>query len=342
MSSKGMHSTQTTINSGSDSNIAFSTVWEDPAIETFLIDKYMLNKPQDYDYNYLNIASGGCTIFTLMRKNVSIDAIDSNIEQLHLCEFKLCCMVYFNCSDKVFDFLEGNMFETQYNTHFTDILQFLTKDCRLYWQNTNINKLYHGLNKIGKYERLFKDLKKSNYDFESVFNRQNLIDNFGEKAVCYSSKSFSEHFEKVLQIYTQKYTTKNNYFYSRMTSGTISKLCKPVFYNNLNNICNYKSNINLIHSNALQHLCNTCKKYDFINLSNITDWHDEDEINKILQLSYDRLKDQGILCIRQLISDVNMNLLIKKYFVVCEEMMQHQDHSHFYTHIFVARKTTKT
>jgi S-adenosylmethionine-diacylglycerol 3-amino-3-carboxypropyl transferase len=75
------------------SDLAFSQVREDPIIELSLIKQ--LAEKQNHPLRILIIASGGCTVLSLLENpNIEvIDAVDSNRSQLHLVELRRQALV---------------------------------------------------------------------------------------------------------------------------------------------------------------------------------------------------------------------------------------------------------
>src|SRR5437868_1692842 len=181
--------------------ISFSIVREDSTIET--------NNITNNHKNILIIGSGGCTLFNILANftNKNIYVLDFNIHQIYLIQLKLSLLLYYDDIQQITEFYDGNHDEKT----FIDILNNLNldKNIKNYWLN-NIYLLIKGLNKIGKFEQLFKELRNTNYDFKSCFNDDNLIEYFGEDAVKYSS-NFDIHFEEVFN----KLKSTNNYFYDQ-------------------------------------------------------------------------------------------------------------------------------
>ena len=152
------------------------------------------------------------------------------------------------------------------------------------------------------FDRMFKNIKNKN-DIIHIFERDNLIKNFGIDAVQNTSHNFIEHFIKVYDsnsnyhdfIFNRNMDIKTKYFYK--------------YYENINKI----KNVNIINDNMITYLENNNKKYDFIQTSNITDWICNDEFIKICSLLKSKLNKNGIIIMRRMLSD---NIL-QNYFPNC-------------------------
>src|SRR5277367_6948639 len=130
-------------------NVMFSIVREDPSVELAIINKFIGNQ----SCNILTIASGGCTLFSLMGcTNVKyIDAIDINSDQLYLCALKLGIIKFFKNATDVLNFFEG-----VYNKNLCEdilihlkSLGYISVNTFNFWMD-NIDALSFGVNKIGK------------------------------------------------------------------------------------------------------------------------------------------------------------------------------------------------
>ena len=151
------------------------------------------------------------------------------------------------------------------------------------------------------FDKMFQSLKYKT--FQEVFSRNNLIKNFGHKAVENTSDDFAEHFTSIYNlrgkyhqwIFDRDYTEKNKIF-------------------DVNSI----KKVKIVEDNFINYL--TPNSYDFIQTSNITDWLDTNTFNILLDKVKLALKPKGILIMRRLLSD---NILEDKFdlnIIKCEDL----------------------
>ena len=290
-------------------NIQFSQVREDPNIEL-----YTLNKITKIFPKILLVGSGGCTLFTLLNKNIdTIDVIDQNKEQLFLIQLKLEIICYCKDKFKINDFFEGKLFKEEYDHILLNIKATLSKECYSFWME---NKLfvYRGINQNGVFELLFKELFDNSFNYEKVFNRNYLIQKFGDNAVINSmNKEFSIHFETVINRLRTKYTQFDNYFYHQIIHNSYNKQYLPKYFDNIDNIIENKQKIKYINLNYADYVQNTNKKYDIVQISNITDWMNKIEIDLFFKNIYTILNKNGYLISRRLNGDYNLAQMLSEY-----------------------------
>ncbi len=159
------------------------------------------------------------------------------------------------------------------------------------------------------FDELFIRIKNGE-SFENVFSNHNLIEKFGSNAVTNTTESFSQHFENVWKILKESDNKFYQWIFDRnMESHLINK--------DINSIgC-----VELIHSNMLNLL--TPNTYDFIQVSNLGDWMNNDEFVQFCLKIKQSLKIGGICVVRRLLS----NNLLQKEFEGCEII---EDKTQFY------------
>ena len=317
-------------------NILFSQVREDPDIELFVaneIDKLKtINKKR-----YLLVGSGGCTLLTLlsiMDKNDDfiIDVIDMNIEQIYLIQLKIAVIKYYVDKNNILDFFEGT------NSNNIDILDLdLSHQCRTFWKKNN--KMFKsGINQNGVFELLFKDLVSSNYNFEKVFDRENLINKFGEIAVINSlNKEFYDHFRGILERY-KSYDIDSNYFYYQIVNNKYNRNCLPKYFDNIYRIIENSHKINYICSDFTEYVkANKCQ-YNMIHTSNLTDWVSKNKLNELLNMLYKSVCDNGYIIMRRLNGDYVLKDVIENNgkFNVLDDIPK--DKSEFYSEVVICYK----
>ena len=137
------------------------------------------------------------------------------------------------------------------------------------------------------FDKMFQSLKHKT--FEEVFSKENLIRNFGPEAVVHTSDDFVSHFKSIYNsggkyhkwIFDRNYSEKNKIY----DIDSIKKV--KIIQDNLINLLTQSPPI----------------LYDFIQISNITDWLDSDTFNLLIEKAKSSLKPNGILIARRLLSD---------------------------------------
>ena len=314
-------------------NILFSQVREDPLIEINAIKKIEKEKKK-----MLLVGSGGCTLFSLISiygNDINVDVVDNNLEQLYLINLKYQIIKYYKQVDKILDFFEGRLSEKE----FKKVLKKLKKNLLAYkyWKD-NINYVYKGINQTGKFEQLFSDLVKSDFDFNTVFDKQHLIEIFGQNAVINSlNTEFYDHFKNVFNKYEKKYKPENNYFYHQVLNNCYHKNDLPIYLKNLKNICLYKNKINYFCDDFFVFINNRKdKEYDFIQTSNLTDWMNKEQLDIFVQNIYRCLKKDGVVVMRRLNGDYDLEKYVSEYFEILPENTT--DKSLFYSEVVVGKK----
>lgn len=310
-------------------NISFAQVREDPAIEHMLLNKLKEN------IDILSISSGGCTILSLLEDKVNqITAIDMNKEQNYLCELKsrLCCY-YKDDADKLIKYLQGE-YDDDHMLYIFDNLE-ISQECKTYWQE-NITYLLEGINRCGKYEQIFRELAKNNLDCGKVFGQDNLIEKFGKNAVKYSN-DFVQHFTNIIDTYKAKYFPARNYFYYQILRDKYPILNRPLYMKKLDVINNNINKIKYVNQNMLEYL-ETCKDgtYNIIQISNITDWMDDTQRNKLITECKRVLKNDGYIVSRKLNGKYSLQNLIGTEFEIMDNIPH--DTSEFYKEVVVGVK----
>ena len=286
--------------------------------------------------NILMLGSGGCTLFSLLHEKIaSVDVIDINQQQLYLIKLKLSIICFLRDKNKILDFFEGKLTKEQYDSIYDSVQEKLPSQYNLFW-DSNRMLIYKGINNIGVNEKLFKELQESNFDFKKTFDRQNLIEKFGKKAVSNSKADFSEHFDTILKTYQANYKPEDNYFYHQMLFGVYNPTCLPPYFDNIENIIMCEEKMHFINIDLIKQPNLPTEKYDLIQISNITDWMNSSHMETFLQKVYKSLKKDGIIIARRMIGDYNLKSRIAEYFNIINTAPE--DKSHFYTEVVVGKK----
>jgi S-adenosylmethionine:diacylglycerol 3-amino-3-carboxypropyl transferase len=312
--------------------ILFSQVREDPTIEQKYVSKLNSTTPnalRDQPSKCLIVCSGGCTLLSIIQDDVDIDVIDMNIEQIYLTELKLALAKQFN-KKPLLHYLENNVPDVVVGK-----LE-LSDDCREYW-NDNKDSIKLGINNCGKFEVLFRELVKSDFSFEKIFDRDHLTSIFGESAVINSlNNEFYDHFKQVMDYYKSHYNNSENYFYNQILHGRYDVMDLPPYFNNLDNIKTSKSKITMINQNMITYLkkCSD-NEYDLIQTSNLSDWMDGGELLVFIKHVHRCLMENGVAIMRRLNSDIKLESVLGKYFKIIDRPV---DRSHFYKEVLVLAK----
>lgn len=311
--------------------ILFSQVREDPSIELYCLNQLTNAK-------VLLVGSGGCTALSLIANgNVqSIDIIDLNISQLYLIQLKIQLILKLQDLNKILDFYEGKLTKPEYDQIFNSI--DLSESCRDYFIS-HMDLIYQGINQSGVYEQLFKELITSNYDYEQVFSNRNLIQKFGLNAVKHSTITpFSVHFKQIMTKYHNNYTFNNNYFYHQMVYNSYNRNCLPHYLQNLNELRQNLQDvqINYIHADYCEYIRYCNKTYDLIQTSNLTDWMNEEQIDKLLSNISNKINQKNFIVLRKFNGDYDLKHLASQYFKIHYDIPH--DTSEFYNEVIVCSK----
>jgi len=155
---------------------------------------------------------------------------------------------------------------------------------------------YHG----AIFEHLLsKSLQENNWN--ENFSNEILIKHFTENAVKYSSESFANHFENIMNC-----IDKNTHYYEMIKNKKYNftdKNLYPEYFDNIDIILKNFHKVIFYTDNIITFLNNTNHKYDFINLSNIGDWMNKDSLKNLMNLANNSLNQFGRIIIRRLLSD---------------------------------------
>lgn len=316
-----------------DTNIAFSQVREDPEI-----DLKVLESIKKKNKRVLMIGSGGCSILTmLLSKDLDlIDVIDANPAQIELIKLKIAALKNLSTNEYL-DFIDGKgqtlnlLNKVKDDDYFNDD----------FWSiEDNFNQILYGVNQIGVFEQLFKELRDEfsenpmirlnsvEWDnaFDKVFNRQHLIDAFGEDAVKYSmSQEFSVHFSRVMKNAIEKYKKDNNYFLDQIFKGFYENDF-PIYLNEINKsiILDNIHKIRFINKPFHEYIKETDNEYDFIHTSNITDWLPLHILADLYSDIKNKLSDKGQVISRRLNGDHCLESIMKTSFYT-KTFVEHLD-----------------
>lgn len=283
--------------------IAFYYSREDSNVESEVLKKYTSNQ-----MNILSIASGGEHIFEYLSsdKNLFLDVIDINPNQLELSKNKLNQLLENNFNDKVLSEQEIGKFEKMFSL------------LRSFFNEGEISGLKCGMP---------IETKKLKFIVDILFSNDYLNIVFGEDATKYTVKSFSNHFYSVfVECLSKNETNTLNIFENksiRNYEGLSSLLIK-----------NYKNHELIWRVNNPKNFSSTIN-YDIINISNIGDWMSQEDYNDMLIRLKNHLNKNGCIIARKLLGDYNLKEVLENHGFNCENMI---DSTNFYTETVVAYK----
>ena len=255
------------------------------------------------DLRLLLICSGGETIIDInnlnhkLHKNIIIDAIDFNPNQLDLCANKL---------NKITQTHQSGKFEKIFFSYQELLKQQIQKD---------LDKVNISDQDVINYALDENNHLKIKNIINIIFSNSNLITIFNEDAVKYSLNStltFSEHFfhlfingYKILKNSSNPDSDVYQQYKNILLGNEIHKPIHPV-----------SIKINYIHHDFYEYLAQTNHCYDLIYCSNINDWMKLNKFKQILNLGYEKLNPNGMFIARRLLGDnelkENMSVVFDK------------------------------
>jgi S-adenosylmethionine-diacylglycerol 3-amino-3-carboxypropyl transferase len=349
------------------SDLGFSQVREDPTIELRIIKQ--LAQTQNHPLRLLLIASGGCTVLSLLTCSdvAQIDAVDLNPAQLHLVELRRQALLHLLVEEQLELIGAKSVTQAERVDLYNKIASKLPTSTQNYW-DARIEQIAFGVNRVGKFEQLFRELSASftasglnplrNPDtttdprwrqiFESVFERHKLVRAFGEAAVNYSmDRSFGEHFADVFAKALHKYTI-GNYFLTQVWSDSYSYgfdgvplYLQPEAQSSIRELGT--SRLKLHHGAFAQKMLElgAIQPFDLIQFSNISDWMPPSDLDNMLKNALACLKPGGALIGRRLNGDHHLASVMAKHIYV-DENLSHEllesDRSFFYREVVVGWK----
>jgi S-adenosylmethionine-diacylglycerol 3-amino-3-carboxypropyl transferase len=348
------------------SDISFSQVREDPTIELRVIQQ--LAQTQNHPLRILIIASGGCTVLSLLSEaNIQqIDAVDLNPAQLHLVELRRQALLHLQVKEQLDLIGATKITQAERVKLYNQIAPNLAIFTRNYW-DARIEQIAFGVNQVGKFEQLFRELSASftasglnplhNPDtvianplwtsiFETVFERQKLARIFGDDAVNYSmDRSFGEHFADVFAKALRKYTS-SNYFLTQVWSDSYFDGLDgvPLYLQPHTQTCIRELGTSRLHLHQgafAQKMLELNAKFDLIQFSNISDWMPPTDLDEMLQNAVHCLKPGGALIGRRLNGDHHLASVMAKHIYINEQLnheLLESDRSFFYREVVVGWK----
>lgn len=306
--------------------LAFAQVREDALLDDAIVNRLGEN------ISVLMIGSGGCTA-ALIATNPRIRKIriaDINYSQIALCQLKIKLLENCDTKERLQILGHSSLTSEKRYTIISKYLKALGYSDEVFGPIDLLGQ--HGPDHLGRYEFLFSALRnhlgdnllllrkfvdqgqpldKSSFDvmkdsFREVMAMPHLIALFGEEATQNAVLPFSDHFFKQTQeILRNKELdiSRNPYFYQMMfgefPDGHVYPWMEQISPNQL-------PELTYFHGSMIEALEMYEETYQFIHLSNILDWLNEEQASKVLSLVGNRLAKGGIVFIRQLNSNLSI------------------------------------
>ncbi len=363
------------------SDIAFSQVREDWRIEWQVLDRITPVQPGPalpvpQRLRVLLVASGGCTALSLLAhpRVGTIDAIDQNPTQLHLVELRRQALRHLSLPEQFVLIASGADDRGAIRSAIYDRLRLhLPSATQTFWDQRR-EEICFGVNQVGRFEQLFRELSQAFTEaglapftdppaaiasphwhdiFAQVFDRQKLIQTFGEAAVNYSmDRSFGEHFAAVFAQAIQRFQPSTNYFLTQVWTDRYEASGGDLpLYLQATAQANLKAKLSQLQLHQgrfveqIEPLAQSAP-YDLIQFSNLSDWMPLPELNAMLQTIQTSLKPGGAVIGRRLNGDHNLAEVMAHYFTVDDrrsvvdhrdfsQALQAGDRSFFYSEVVV-------
>ena len=316
------------------SRVKFATVREDPNIEREIINHYNSGK-------ILMIASGGCTALSLqsMLRDIDITLFDTSYNQIQHVKNKVAALES-NWSDELFNIGRDNPkslnglgeFESLFRCFRGFIFEFVMP-------HSEIEEIFLVATKIAreKLEKIFYN-KYWSVAFDLYFSDSLLVTMFGSDAVQHAVPgTYPNYFRSAIEAGLRRNDFQGNYFLHHIFLGYYinRKSSLPSYLSS--GLDNY--NFNYINSSLLN--IEKIDQYDFIGISNIFDWMDQDLIDNHLDYIATKAKTRSVIVYRQLnnITDYSTKNTAFQRNEELEKKLLGIDRSLFYNKINILEKT---
>jgi S-adenosylmethionine:diacylglycerol 3-amino-3-carboxypropyl transferase len=228
--------------------------------------------------------------FVYEDSNVELESIKSYLEKNNINKINYGLMI-----------LSGGCTMFDIAPYFENLIAFDTNKEQINLVKTKINLIENNNKDLYKiflenidmnFDRMCKQIKNRE-DIFDIFDRKNLIKNFGSNAVENTSHNFAEHFISVYDTHSEYH----DFIFNRNMDIKIKNF--NYYHENINKI----KSVKMINDNIINFLENSDDKYNFIQTSNITDWISNKQFIKICNLLKSKLNKNGILIMRRMLSD---------------------------------------
>jgi S-adenosylmethionine-diacylglycerol 3-amino-3-carboxypropyl transferase len=349
--------------------VAFAQVREDP-----LLDLQVLNRLGRYDNRVMMIASGGCTAAALAggHRTAHLHLVDINPAQMALCRLKLHLLQTADPAERAFVLGHSRASADVRAKWLAEYFDAIGQSPDVLGRMSAVAEL--GGDYVGRYEFVFRRLKLEMAEFagecEALLNEAdagkrsalvapnaplgraldesldrvmalpNLIRLFGTSATRNRRRPFSRHFaERTRHAIAQLSTHDNPYLWQFLLGRYPPNQMVPWLNMpapaKLPQITEFIGSMDAAVEAAEG-------EFDFIHLSNILDWLDQDQASRTLELAANKLRYDGYVLIRQLNSTLDIPALGDRFHWILDENIEYMsadtDDSFFYTQLHLGRK----
>lgn len=342
--------------------IAFAQVREDSQIDVLLAGR-IYNKTRG-----IMVASGGCTAAHLASTGIftHLTLVDTNPVQLELARLKLFLLQNGTKSERMGLLGYSNLDASKRKEGLLNIFEANSIHKNTFGDFDIVASI--GLDYAGRYELLFARLQERLKNipandilfqidcakeqklflnenpsylsalknvFTEVMDLDNLVRLFGKEATQNSIKPFSLHFfERTIAVIETLPAASNPYLAQLLQGKFYSKEYEWLSLPKQN----LATELQFVKSSMLEALSKSKTKYDFIHLSNILDWLDNNQATQLLYAASQKLTYGGQLVVRQLNSSLQIPNLCPDLFWQPEiaSDLHKKDRSFFYQKIHIA------
>jgi S-adenosylmethionine-diacylglycerol 3-amino-3-carboxypropyl transferase len=327
--------------------LAFAQVREDAWLDLSVAE---LARRQSGDLNICMVASGGCTAAYLAARACpdSLTLVDCNKAQLDLAAIKMHLLRSRSSEARLRLLGHEPMDAARRSAEINAICRQLEIDIDAIVPAEIASR---GLDHCGRYERLFQQLQTiiatdfadaawqygrqsvdNNSMFAPAFARTfalpSLIALFGKAATANACKPFAEHFHERFVIASQAQAAENNPYLAQVLTGSYPDLIKAPWFDERQTDAVSPT---FVKSAMTPYLQNQSERFDFVHLSNILDWLNQDQASATLAAAFNALRPGGLVFIRQLNSNLNVPVLGSNFVWSADAARMHTlDRSFFY------------
>mmetsp|Transcript_6236 Transcript_6236/g.13647 ORF Transcript_6236/g.13647 Transcript_6236/m.13647 type:complete len:875 (-) Transcript_6236:563-3187(-) len=341
-------------------SIAFSNVMEDCAVERAILQDIIRQNasisgqqsstPGSDSASHVPrvciISSAGCTALSMLAvAPLQLDLVDVNHEQVALTDLKLQAVQHYASSstvsavkeeaaaaqDRYVAFLHGSAPKDNYAA---------LAGGHAYWAS-KMQHLHCGLVHMGKYEAVFRKVAAMEGDtaaFQAGFGDETLLRQFGPRVIQHASRPLAGGFELLVRGAGDKPGpggARNQYF-DALVNGCQGGHCPaPWHAAHLSTIVQHlqpgSGGQVRLHACSMTEFLEAAEpaSYDFVQVSNVTDWMEEYEVARLLRACRRALRPgSGRLLMRRIFGRFTLEDLSAYGF---ETVAEHADASGLYT-----------
>lgn len=287
--------TNTELDEIASQNVAFYYLREDFSIPHQHID--------DKTVNIVSIISGGENILSIMNKgDKDIVGFDMNPYQIEVFNNKLLN--------------QPSSHEGKFESIFKHFRERFSESDKM-GMRLSLPKYY---------------LRYIRHVCNDVFSRKNLTHIFGEDAVRFTEKDFSEHFA---YVFTKRFRSNDVFGYKNLNNILVNDPMPTIQVSKTDNHLRTKE-IRVLNANFFTQISfNDGRKIDYVDISNIGDWMPTPDYIDILSGIYDNLEENGKLIVRKLLGDYSLKTLLEN---IGYEIIEFIDTTNFYSESYIAIK----